>query len=149
MLSLLPAALSSRLAPAASRLAPAVRSMVVASAPPPPLLPPHLEDLREELESGEAQLFDVREPGEAAMGMLRSADLVPLSALERGLQKTQIVERYPQVDPARLTYVHCAAGIRVHPATALLQQAGFERVVPLQEGYAALLQYGFEPKEEE
>jgi len=37
----------------------------------------------------------------------------------------------------------------VHPATALLQQAGFERVVPLQEGYAALLQYGFEPKEEE
>jgi len=105
MLSLLPAALSSRLAPAASRLAPAVRSMVVASAPPPPLLPPHLEDLREELESGEAQLFDVREPGEAAMGMLRSADLVPLSALERGLQKAQIVERYPQVDPARLTYV--------------------------------------------
>ena len=41
--------------------------------------------------------------------------------------------------------MHCAAGIRVHPASAFLERMGFERVVPLQEGYAALLQYGFEP----
>ena len=48
-------------------------------------------------------------------------------------------------DKTKLTYVHCAAGIRVHPASEFLQRMGFERVVPLQEGYASLLQYGFEP----
>ena len=43
------------------------------------MLPPHLEDLKEELASGEAVLFDVREPNEAAAGMLRDAVLVPLA----------------------------------------------------------------------
>ena len=33
--------------------------------------------------SGEAQLFDVREPGEAANGMLTDAQLVPLSELQQ------------------------------------------------------------------
>ena len=99
-------------------------------------LPPHLEDMKEELASGEAQLFDVREPDEAAAGMLVDAELVPLSGLQQGMKPTQ--------DPTKLTYVHCAAGIRVHYAAPILEKLGFERVVPLQEGYAALLQLGFE-----
>ena len=67
------------------------------------MLPPHLEDLKEELASGEAVLFDVREPNEAAAGMLRDAVLVPLSELQQGVK--------PDQDPTKLTYVHCAAGI--------------------------------------
>ena len=98
----------------------------------------HLEDLKEELASGEAVLFDVREPNEAASGMLRDAVLVPLSELQQGIA--------PDEDPTKLTYVHCAAGIRVHYAAPILEKLGFERVVPLQEGYAALLDWGFEPK---
>lgn len=99
-------------------------------------LPPHIEDMKEELASGEAQLFDVREPDEAASGMLVDADLVPLSGLQQGMK--------PKQDPTKLTYVHCAAGIRVHYAAPILEKLGFERVVPLQEGYASLLQMGFE-----
>ena len=101
-------------------------------------LPEHLETMKEELESGEAQLFDVREPNEAAAGMLRDAVLVPLSELQQGVK--------PDQDPTKLTYVHCAAGIRVHYAAPILEKLGFERVVPLQEGYASLLDYGFKPK---
>ena len=102
------------------------------------MLPPHLEDLKEELASGEAVLFDVREPNEAAAGMLRDAVLVPLSELQQGVK--------PDQDPTKLTYVHCAAGIREHYAAPILEKLGFERVVPLQEGYASLLDYGFKPK---
>jgi rhodanese-related sulfurtransferase len=102
------------------------------------MLPPHIEDLKEDLESGEAQLFDVREPNEAAQGMLSEAQLVPLSELQRGVT--------PEQDPTKLTYVHCAAGIRVHYAAPILESMGFERVVPLQEGFASLVQLGFETK---
>ena len=84
------------------------------------------------------QLFDVRGPGETAMGMLADAQPVPLSELQQGLK--------PPFDNTKLTYVHCAAGIRVHYAAPILESMGFERVVPLQEGYAALLQLGFPEK---
>lgn len=104
-------------------------------------LPAHIEDLKEELESGEAQLFDVREPGEAEMGMLKDATLVPLSILQQGLAPDA-----EGIDPTKLTYVHCAAGVRVHSAAPILEAMGFERVVPLQEGFATLLNYGFETK---
>lgn len=110
-----------------------VRSLVCSAGQ---ALPDHLEDLKEELATGEAQLFDVREPNEAAQGMLSQAQLVPLSELQEGVK--------PNQDPTKLTYVHCAAGIRVHYAAPILEQMGFERVVPLQEGYASLRNYGFE-----
>ena len=112
------------------------RPLVVASASGGSPLPPHLLDLVEELQSGEAQLFDVREPQEAAAGKLKLSKLVPLSDLQEGMM--------PPHDPALLTYLHCAAGVRVHPAAAILQEMGFERVVPMQEGFGTLYQLGFE-----
>ena len=139
MLSLLTTSLAAyapatRMAAMASlRVSP--RSLVTAQMPP---LPMHLEDLKESLESGEAVLFDVREPNEHAMGMLADAVAAPLSELQQGM--------CPRADKSTLTYLHCAAGIRVYPAADALQQLGFERVVPLQEGYASLVQYGFEQK---
>lgn len=53
--------------------------------------------------------------------------------------------RYLSSDPdkTKLTYLHCAAGIRVHSAAPLLEGMGFERVVPLQEGFGALASLGF------
>ena len=98
--------------------------------------------MRDELATGEAQLFDVREPNEAQRGMLRDAELVPLSQLQHGNPPKQIVGPNP-IDPDKVTYVHCAAGVRVYPAASILEQMGFERVVPLQEGYMTLLQLGF------
>ena len=70
--------------------------------------------------------------------MLASAELVPLSQLQEGNR--------PKQDTSVLTYVHCAAGVRVHYAAPILEAMGFERVVPLQEGFATLLSLGFEPK---
>jgi len=53
--------------------------------------------------------------------------------------------RYLSTDPdkTKLTYLHCAAGIRVHSAQPLLEAMGFERVVSLHEGFGALAQLGF------
>ena len=99
-------------------------------------LPDHLVDMKEELESGEAQLFDVREPEEWAAGHLTQAKLVPLSELLEG--------QVPQYERTTLTYVHCAAGVRVHRAAPTLEAMGFERVVPLSEGFATLASLGFE-----
>ena len=91
--------------------------------------------MKDELESGEAQLFDVREPNEWAAGHLVDAKHVPLSDLAEGYA--------PPHDKALITYLHCAAGVRVHPAAGALQSMGFERVVPLPEGFATLAQWGF------
>ena len=92
-------------------------------------LPPHLEDMKEELASGEAQLFDVREPDEAMSGMIVGADLVPLSGLQQGMK--------PKQDPDKITYVHCAAGIRVHYAAPILESLGFPKTQQLIDAMAA------------
>ena len=81
-----------------------------------------------------------REPQEAMQGKLKASVLVPLSELQDGLAPTQKMG----ADPTKLTYLHCAAGIRVHPSAAMLQSFGYERVVPLQEGFATLASVGFE-----
>jgi len=100
-------------------------------------LPPHLATMASELTRGEAQLVDVREAYEAAAGQLVLATLVPLSELRTG--------RAPRsLDPTRTTYLHCAAGVRVQPAAALMRSMGFARVEPLREGFAALAELGFE-----
>ena len=94
-------------------------------------LPDHLQDMAEEVCSGEATLFDVREPGEHAQGMLAIAQGLPLSMLQDGFfAGTDALDKFK----SKTAYLHCAAGIRVHPAAECLQQLGFERVVPLQEG---------------
>ena len=105
----------------------------------PPGLPPHLHQMAEELASGEAQLFDVREPQEVMRGKLKASILVPLSQLQEGLPPSK-----EAADPTKLTYLHCAAGVRVHPSAQMLRTLGFERVVPLQEGFGALAGMGFE-----
>ena len=113
-----------------------IRLVACARGPDLKMLPPYLMTMVEELAAGEAQLFDVREPQEALNGKLRASLLVPLSELREGIK--------PKHDPDMLTYVHCAAGVRVHPASAILGEMGYERVVPLQEGFATLANLGFE-----
>ncbi|KAL1515347.1 hypothetical protein AB1Y20_001977 [Prymnesium parvum] len=109
-----------------------------------PSRPDHIEEMLEGLASGEAQLLDVREHAEALAGKLQLAQLAPLSELQRGVPPPLPLPR------DKITYIHCAAGIRVHYAAPILQAMGFERVVPLQEGFAALRAMGMkvEPGEE-
>ena len=95
--------------------------------------------MQEGITSGEAQLFDVREPHEHAQGMLKYAAPVPLSALSA---------LSDSLNKDKITYLHCAAGVRVHPAADILKEMGFEHVVPLQEGFASLYKLGFPLQEE-
>lgn len=96
----------------------------------------HLEVLQKELESGEAQLFDVREQGEWDAGHLTQAKLVPLSALDGGAEPEG-------VDKDKKTYLHCRSGQRVMMAAPLLESMGFSEVIPLQEGFDDLVSEGF------
>ena len=101
-------------------------------------LPPHLSQVKTEVEAGDALLCDVREPGEWEAGHFQSAIHVPLSGLQNG--------QCPQecLDATKRLYLHCAAGIRVHPAAECLARLGCDDVVPLNEGAGELYQLGFD-----
>jgi hypothetical protein len=88
----------------------AVRPLCAAELP----LPPHLSKMLEEIESGEAQLFDVREQGEYDDGSIALSALCALSALKNG-------EPPASGDKTKLTYVHCQAGKRAKMAEPLLE----------------------------
>ncbi len=96
----------------------------------------HLKKLSDELKAGQAQLFDVREEQEWEEGHLKDAQLVPLSGLESGSCPKNL-------DKTRKTYLHCRSGQRVYRAAPLLQKMGFKEVVPLDEGFADLVDEGF------
>lgn len=97
-------------------------------------LPPHLEWLRNALAENKAQLLDVRERSEAVHGM-HATYLIPLSELKQGIA--------PPLDRMLPTYIHCAKGKRSFEAAPLLEKMGFRHVVPLVEGYLALVGLGF------
>lgn len=96
-----------------------------------------IKDIVEELNRGEAQLFDVREIDEWRAGHLVQAELVPLS----GLQLGQLPAEF---DKAKKTYLHCRSGVRVYSAAPILEQMGFAAVVPLDEGFEELVTQGVE-----
>ncbi|NQZ57907.1 MAG: rhodanese-like domain-containing protein [Lentisphaeraceae bacterium] len=100
----------------------------------------HLDTLKEELAAGTAQLLDVREFGEWQDGHLKQALFSPLSSLE-GFQEPDDAEMDVK------TYVHCRSGNRVKTAVPILEELGFEEVIGLDEGFAELVENGFEVAE--
>ena len=103
------------------------------------MLPPHLAAAKEAIVNGEALLVDVREQNEWDQAHFKSAIHVPLSGLQlRGVCPQEVLE-----SPHRL-YLHCAAGVRVHPAAAALSRLGCPDVVPLSEGLAELYHLQFD-----
>lgn len=74
------------------------------------------------------QVVDVRSDGEARLGMVPSARVVPLARL---------LDRLGELDPAAPTVVHCAGGYRSSIATSVLRANGFADVSDLIGGYAA------------
>ena len=96
-----------------------------------------VQQLKEELDAGTAQLLDVREPDEWAAGHLAQAILVPLSVLKEN-------QRPETLDASKKTYLHCRSGRRVLTAKPLLNAMGFVDVVALNEGFDDLVKLGFE-----
>lgn len=100
-------------------------------------MPYDIEDMRDELENGQAQILDVREQDEWDAGHLTQAKLVPLSLLREG-------ECDDSINKDLKTYIHCRSGRRVLEAAPLLEGLGFSSVTPLDEGFEALMAEGFE-----
>jgi hydroxyacylglutathione hydrolase len=76
----------------------------------------------------ELQLVDVRNPGEAAAGMIAGAVNIPVG---------QLPDRLADLDPRKPTVVYCAGGYRSSVAASLLRQRGFGDVSDLLGGYNA------------
>ena len=76
----------------------------------------------------ELQLVDVRNPGEAAGGMIADAVNIPVG---------QLPDRIAELDPRRPTVVYCAGGYRSSVAASLLRQNGFDDVSDVLGGYNA------------
>ena len=74
------------------------------------------------------QLVDVRNPGEAAAGMIPGAVNIPVG---------QLPDRFGELDPAKPTVVYCAGGYRSSVAASLLRQRGFADVSDILGGYNA------------
>ena len=77
---------------------------------------------------GEAVLLDVREPHEAALGVLEGALHIPAS---------QLPERLHELDSAKRYIVACRVGQKSLWAARLLRDAGFRRIVHLHGGLLA------------
>mmetsp|Transcript_21902 Transcript_21902/g.56349 ORF Transcript_21902/g.56349 Transcript_21902/m.56349 type:complete len:147 (-) Transcript_21902:111-551(-) len=90
-----------------------------------------------EVQSGSAQLLDVRERGEWDEGHLPDALLVPLSMLQEGIIP-------PGVDLSKRIYCHCKKGGRAAKAEGLLKELGADDVTGLREGYEVLVKEGFD-----
>lgn len=76
----------------------------------------------------ELQLVDVRNPGEAAAGMIGDAVNIPVG---------QLPDRLGELDPRKPTVVYCAGGYRSSMAASLLRKNGFDDVSDLLGGYNA------------
>jgi hydroxyacylglutathione hydrolase len=74
------------------------------------------------------QVVDVRNPGEAADGVVPGAVVMPLPRL---------ASRVAELDPARPTVAYCASGYRSSIAASVLTAAGFDDVSDLLGGYEA------------
>jgi glyoxylase-like metal-dependent hydrolase (beta-lactamase superfamily II)/rhodanese-related sulfurtransferase len=74
------------------------------------------------------QIVDVRNEGEARLGMIPGAVLVPLARL---------LDRLGELDPTAPTVVYCAGGYRSSIAASTLRAHGFADVSDLVGGYAA------------
>ncbi|BBM89230.1 hypothetical protein COTS27_00925 [Spirochaetota bacterium] len=98
----------------------------------------HLATLKTKLEKNQAVLFDVREQEEWDEGYLKDAFFVPLSQLNLGnipanTEKTKDQE----------IYLYCRSGQRVYIAQPILEDMGFKKVTPLDEGFEELRDEGF------
>ena len=93
-----------------------------------------VEETARELESGEALLVDIREPGERVKeGAIAGAMHVPRGMLEFWADPSSRYHR-EELTPDRRIILHCAAGGRSALAAATLQDMGYQRVAHLDGG---------------
>lgn len=98
-----------------------------------------LDTVKRAVAEKKAILVDVREPEEWEQGHVVGAKLVPLSALEKGIDAQELARVLPK---DKVVYCHCLAGGRCLDAAAILAPLGYD-VRPLKPGYPQLEKAGF------
>lgn len=88
------------------------------------------KELNELIQSNsELQIIDVREPYEVEIAKIPNTKLIPLG---------EVVNRAKEIDPSRLSVVHCKGGVRSAKAIKALQENGFTgRLINLKGGITA------------
>lgn len=88
------------------------------------------KELNELIQSNpELQIIDVREPHEVEIARIPNTKLIPLG---------EVVSRAKEIDPSRVTVVHCKGGVRSAKAINALQENGFTgRLINLKGGITA------------
>lgn len=99
----------------------------------------HIKEMIEEVKSGSAVLFDIREIDEWEDGHLTTSSLVPLSTL-----RNYELPEDMTFDKSKKTYIHCRSGQRVQMAAPILEEIGFSNVIALSEGFDELVDEGLE-----
>jgi adenylyltransferase/sulfurtransferase len=75
-------------------------------------------ELKQRLDNGDdIQIIDVREDKEVAIGRIPNSKHIPLA---------QVLNRMNEIDPSRVTVVHCKMGGRSARAIDALQRSGFK-----------------------
>ncbi len=87
------------------------------------------------LDSGEAVLIDVREPGEHARERIPGVPLVSISAFD--------IARIRELAGSKAVVLHCASGIRSARAAETLHGAGLTNVMHLKGGLPTWRAAGF------
>ena len=101
-----------------------------------------VDQTAQELESGDAPLVDLREPGERTEnGSIPGAVEARRGMLEFWADPTSPYHR-DEFDPSRRIILHCASGGRSALAAAMLQDLGYERAAHMDGGFKAWKEAG-------
>ena len=116
---------------------------LAAAAVPGAALAEHTKDsldvVKRAMAEEKAVLVDVREPEEWREGHVAGALLLPLSSLEKGVDREALAKVLPK---DKVIYCHCLAGGRCVEAAAILVPLGYD-VRALKPGYPQLVKAGF------
>jgi Rhodanese-related sulfurtransferase len=93
-----------------------------------------VSELKQQLESGEIRLIDVREKMEFAGGRIRGAELLPLG---------ELAGRRSELDHSTPVYVICRTGRRSADAQKTLQSLGLTNIINVVGGVDGWIKEGF------
>jgi rhodanese-related sulfurtransferase len=99
-----------------------------------------LPTVQENVATHKAVLVDVREPGEWTKGHVEGAISLPLSALQKDVDRSALEHQLPN---DKIVYTHCVMGVRALKAAKILEKLGYN-VRPLNAGYEDLVKAGFQ-----
>lgn len=89
--------------------------------------------LKEKLDEGGINVLDVRKPGEYAAEHIEKAKSTPLDFIS---------EEMHRIDKDTAYYVHCAGGYRSVIFASILKSRGFDKVIDVAGGFAAIVKEG-------